>query len=199
MRTSSNLFITLLRPLPAALLLLLALLLGCRAQNDCAPQAMARLSQTLRLQPSANAQTLARMMGSGPNGTILALVPQTWNRLYPERPLVAVYSTLPNTRIDVAHAVDVTQTYLWFGRHEQGNHAALIHFTSKAVVLSHSQLIPGTTNYFEETKDYPWMLTNTYFLYRVASKGEHPVLRPVAELSQREHAALQRASASNLR
>lgn len=177
-----------------ALLLVLALILGCRPIKDCAPQAMARLSRTFQLKPSTDAQTLARMMRTGPDGTLLALVPQTWERLYPERPLVAIYSTLPDTRIDVGHAVDFTQTYLWFGRHEQGDHAVLMHFTSKAVVLSHSQFIPGTTNYLEETRDYPWLLTNTYFLYRVANKGEHPVLRPVAELSQEEHEVQKRTS-----
>lgn len=167
-----------------AIITALLVFAGCtpQSQQDCAPQTLARLSQLPPIEHATSATKFAKLMHWKPDGVELPEIPNAWNTLYPDHPLIAIHSTIPDTLIDYEYPIQFSETYLWVGKHPQGDHVALLRFTPQAVILSHSQRVPGTTNYYEEHFSLQEIFTNSFYIFRVSKGNEILKVKPVSEL-----------------
>jgi hypothetical protein len=128
---------------------------------------MERLSAYAPITNTTSSEKFRHLLGTTSSGTYGIDISKTWNKLYPNHPLILILSAAGEPYMDTNYSIEFEKPYLWVGKHEQGNHCALMFFNTNGIDLSHSQFIEGTTNYYLEHKTYSWMLTKSYYIYRV--------------------------------
>lgn len=146
-------------------------------QDDGAPQTLAKLSELPPITKPTSICEFSKLLGTQTDGTVLSRIEKTWNYRYPDHPLIPIHSTYPEVLIDYNHPISFKDTYLWLGRHSQGNQTALIRFSSNGVNL----ISVGPTD-IEERFSLSEIMTNSYYIYRVAQQGEVILMKKVSDI-----------------
>ena len=108
--------------------------------QDCVPATLQRVF------PQYDQGKMRQICYTQREGTLIADFFFAWEELSTNK-LEVVYSA-SSIPADGNLEFDLDKNYLWLGMLRQGGHCALIQFRTNGVVISNSQLIPGTTNYF---------------------------------------------------
>jgi hypothetical protein len=129
---------------------------------------MERLSGFLPIKTPTPSAKFAAMMHTTKAGTELGEIDEAWDKVYTNHPLVPILvKNADGIAIDLEEAkINFNSPYLWSGKC-QGGHCALVYFYGDYIVLSHSQYIPGTWEWYRQTNSYSWLLTNTYCIWKV--------------------------------
>jgi hypothetical protein len=152
------------------LITLCLLLVSCKTedQGQCVPDTMARLSQLSPITHSTSAKRFAKLLKTTSSGTLLTDIDVAWDSTYTNHLLIPILAQQgDHMYADPDYQIQFGIPYLWVGKHEQGNHCALLYIGPNKIILSHSQFVPGTTNYFVEERPPSWLFTNTYRLWYV--------------------------------
>ena len=139
------------------------LVVGCQKQT-CAPDTLERLSKMPPIDHPTSSAQFAKLLHTTSSGTWDNEIEKVWNQLYPDHHLSLVIQKTDNTLYGASGIrVDYNEPNLWTGQYEGKGHCCLIYICPDDVVLSHSQFVPGTTNYYTERKPLVWMVTNSWY------------------------------------
>jgi hypothetical protein len=147
------------------LLLVVLLISGCSLFSppmDCAPATLHRMF------PSKSISELKRGCNTDRNGSYFPDVIKTYYAISTNK-LYLLYPLKTNGVLKTDIYIETYKNYLWFGFvYDKGikcGHACIIMFTDTNILLSNSQYIPNTTNYYITTMKYGDFFTNTVFLF----------------------------------
>lgn len=133
--------------------------------QNCIPATMHRVF------PSHSIKEIGMLCDTKRDGTYLDEIPLAWAKLSTNF-VYAVYSAFPTIK-STDEELSFTHPYLWVGNYDKGAHCALVTFTQTNVIMSHSQFIPGTTNYYKVTMDYETFFKKTYVVYTSKDLNEN--------------------------
>lgn len=134
--------------------------------NDCAPQTLQRVF------PSHSFSEIKRICRTDSTGTTYVNLTNAWNKLSTNQ-LIVTYSSLTNIPVMEEEHVNFDHPYIWLGSFQGGGHCALIKFTPTNVLFSHSEFVPGTTNYYKTSMDYSNFFVRTYVILKAKDLNEN--------------------------
>jgi hypothetical protein len=138
------------------------------SDNNCVPATYSRIF------PTYTEAEMNRICKWQPEGTQLKDMLAAWNVLTTNK-LVKLYDSLSIVDPDMVVqdlAITFDRPYLWMGTYTTNFHCALVWFTPTNVMFSHSQLEPGTTNYYVTPMDYTNFFEKTYRVYTAPELNE---------------------------
>lgn len=132
--------------------------------QDCIPATVQRVF------PSHSLREMVRLMNTDKDGSTMADLEAAWPRLSTNQ-LYIVYSGTPQIKA-IDEKIQHNHPYLWIGLGEDKLHCALVKFGETNVVVSNSQFLSGTTNYYTVSMDYDTFYSNTMAIYNSKDLSE---------------------------
>lgn len=137
--------------------------------NDCIPATIQRVF------PNHSIAEMRAIFHTERRGTVLTNIFSGWAKLSTNE-LTIVFSAVEDVPSDNTHILQFGVPYIWTGFFDGTNgHCCLAFFSKTNVVLSHSQIIPGTTNYYTVTMSYPDMFEKTLLIFTSKDLTNHPI------------------------
>lgn len=116
--------------------------------QDCVPATLQRIF------PTYTSKQLREMCQTQREGTTMAGMLRAWNKITTNK----LYALFNIEDVDYNKTNKVTfqmgKPYLWAGEFQQGGHCALVVFTPTNAILSNSEFMPKTTNYYQFEMTY---------------------------------------------
>lgn len=137
--------------------------------NDCIPATVQRVF------PNHSITDLRTIFHTERKGTVLTNIFPGWSKLSTNE-LTIVFSAIEEIPSDNKHILQFGVPYIWTGFYDETNgHCCLAFFSKTNVVLSHSQFIPGTTNYYTVIMSYPEFFEKTILIFTSIDLTNHPI------------------------
>jgi hypothetical protein len=144
------------------LIFICLLIAGCAyfySQVDCAPATLQRMF------PNKSILEMYKLCNTDLHGSPFESITNAYYALSTNK-LELIYP-IKNTNNEMIVYFD--KNYLWFGmvknEGKYWGHTAIIRFTETNVLMSNSQYLPDTTNYYVMKRSYEEFMTNTFYIY----------------------------------